>query len=228
MSWQIQQRVNFYIEEFRPPALPQNIRRLLLQLAASAALMLLLTLLLLAYLQWQQHEQLQESRQIEQLSAQLETEIARHPPLVADSGLQLQVEQARLQLAASQKILFYLGREQLQQSQSVTPLVAQLGEQQVSGVWLQGFRVSDAGQQVRLQGFVDEPEKLSRYVVELLQRSAYRGKSFSQIDVQRSGQRWLSFLLDTEAPAPDDETAVTPLEKKLSRLQSQAAGGDGL
>lgn len=228
MTWQIQQRVNFYIEEFRPPALPQNIRRLLLQLAASAALMLLLTLLLLGYLQWLHYQQQQENQRFELLSSQLQEEIARHPPLVADSGLQQQLEQARMQLAASQKILFYLGREQLQQSQSFTPLIAQLGEQQVRGVWLQGFRVSDAGQQVRLEGFVDEPEKLSRYVTELLQRSAYSGKSFSQIDVRRSGQRWLSFVLDTAAPAPDEETAVAPLQKKLSRLQSQSAGGDGL
>ena len=228
MTWQIRQRVNFYLEEFRPPALPRDIRQLLLQLGLTAVLLLVAALVLLGYSRWLQHEQQQINQFTQNLTRQLEDEMARHPPLVADSGLQQQLEQARLQLAASQKILFYLGREQLQQSQSFTPLIAQLGEQQVRGVWLQGFRVSDAGQQVRLEGFVDEPEKLSRYVTELLQRSAYSGKSFSQIDVRRSGQRWLSFVLDTAAPAPDEETAVAPLQKKLSRLQSQAAGGDGL
>ena len=223
MTWQIQQRVNFYLEEFRPPGLPQPVRRLLLQLGLSTLLMLLAALALLGYWQWLGSTQQQTELLTHSLTQQLEDEMARHPPLVVDSGLQQQLAEARRQLSNSQKILLYLGREQLQQSQSFTPLIAQLGEQQVSGVWLQRFSVRDGGQQIRLQGFVDEPSKLSRYVVELLQRSAYAGKSFSQIDVQRSEQRWLSFVLDTEVVS-----AEVPTSAGQRSEQHQASRGERL
>ncbi len=226
MTWQIQQRVNFYLEEFRPPALPQDIRQLLLQLGLSIVLMLVAALALLGYSRWLQHEQQQISQFIQNLTRQLEDETARYLPLVIDNGLQQQLEQVRRQLSDSQKILLYLGREQLQQSQSFTLLIAQLGEQQVRGVWLQGFSVRGGGQQLQLRGFVDEPEKLSPYVVELLQRSAYAGKSFSQIDIQRSEQRWLSFVLDTEAPAAGlDTTEPIPRRNVTHRQQQISSGG---
>jgi len=228
MTWQIRQRVNFYLEEFRPPALPRDIRQLLLQLGLTAVLLLVVALVLLGYSRWLQHEQQQINQFTQNLTRQLEDEMARHPPLVVDNGLQQQLEQARRQLADSQKILLYLGREQLQQSQSFTPLIAQLGEQQVRGVWLQGFSVRGGGQQVQLRGFVDEPEKLSRYVVELLQRSAYAGKSFSQIDIQRSEQRWLSFVLDTEAPAAEQGTAELTARQNLTRNHQQISSGGRL
>lgn len=201
MTWQIQQRINFYLAEFRPPVLPPPVRRLLVLLGLSLLLLCLAALALLGYRQWLLTEQQQTALVTQRLTQQLEEERARRPLRVADAALQQQLQEARQQLANSQKIWLYLGREQLQQSQSFTPLIAQLGEQQVSGIWLQGFTVHAAGQQIRLQGFVDEPSKLSRYVTGLLQRSAYAGKSFRQIDVQRTERRWMSFVLDTEMAA---------------------------
>ncbi|MCD8523451.1 MAG: hypothetical protein LRY66_04310 [Saccharospirillaceae bacterium] len=219
MTWQIQQRINFYLEEFRPPVLPQPIRRLLWQLLLSVLLMLCVGLMVLAYRQWLWNTEQQAEQLTQRLTLQLEHEMARRPPLVVDSGLQQQVEAARRQLSNSQKILLYLSREHLQQSQSLTPLIAQLGEQPVTGIWLQGFSLRDAGQHVRLLGFVDDPARLSGYVSALLQRSAYSGKSFRQIDVQRTGERWLSFVLDTEAVAAD-ASALTGPDSELNPARS--------
>ena len=206
MSWQIKQRVNFFTDEFKPPQLPDEIARLILILAAVTSLMLVVLVSAWSYSGWQERA-LEAARQQQAfLRQQLETLKAERPPLAVDTGLEQQKQQQEQRLIAHQKILRYLTQGQLQQSYSFTPMVEQLGEQNIKGVWLQSFAIDDQGQRIGLNGYVDDPAKLSPYVSSLVNRSAYKNRAFRFIDLQKNEDNsWLKFELDTRARDKQDK-----------------------
>jgi len=225
MSWQVKQRINFYSDEFRPPQLPAQVATLLLALGGSVALVLLLTLLALGYTRWESARLADAQWQAGQLQQQLDQLLAARPPLSRDAGLQRQQQQAVAALQASRQVLSYLTQGKLQRSQSFTAQVEQLGQQNIRGVWLQRFRISGDG--VRLQGYLDQPQKLSAYIASLVQRPAYQGVAFRHVDVQKSDHHnGLIFELDSR-PLPDDtQTAEQQASglRQINRLKTLMAG----
>lgn len=221
MSWQVKQQVNFYTDDFRPPHLPEDIALLLLQLAANLGLVVVLLLFTYLFSVWQNSNLIDSHQRHDFLQTQLEEMKASRPPLVADAGLTATKEKSQRDLISSQKILRFLTRGQLEESKSFTTLVEQLGEQDIKGVWLQKFSIDQQGTHIALQGYVDDPVKLSPYVASLVQRSAYKNKAFRYIDVKKAeGTSWLKFELDTQAKQLEKNgLVVNPL------LKSMAAGG---
>lgn len=218
MSWQVKQQINFYTDEFRPPHLPEDIARLLLQLGANLGVVLLLLLIIFLFSLWQKSHFEDASQRQSFLQNKLEEVKAARPPLVVDEGLKASKKKAQDDLVSSQKILRYLTQGQLEESKSFTTLVEQLGEQDVKGVWLQSFSIDQQGTHIALQGYVDDPVKLSPYVASLVQRSAYQDKAFRYIDVKKAeNTRWLKFELDTQAKKVEENSAVNnPLMKSLA------------
>ena len=209
MSWQVKQQINFYTDEFRPPQLPDDIARLLLQLAGSAAVALVLALIVFGFSVWQGKSLDSAREQQTFLQQQLEQEKASRPPLSIDSGLQQQKEVAEAKLRSGEKILRYLTQGQLEESYSFTSMVEQLGDQDVKGVWLQSFAIEEQGARVSLAGYVDDPAKLSPYISSLVQRSAYRNKAFRFIDLQKNkANSWLKFELDTRAREKEEKDVL--------------------
>lgn len=219
MSWQIKQRVNFYTDEFKPPQLPDEIARLLLISAALMSLMLVVFVCAWSYSGWQGRALDNARQQQAFLQQQLETIKAERPPLIADSGLEQQKQLQEQRLVANQKILRYLTQGQLEQSHSFTPMVEQLGEQDIKGVWLQSFVIDEQGQRIGLNGYVDDPAKLSPYISSLVNRSAYKNRAFRFIDLQKNeGNSWLKFELDTRAR---DEQEKNDLIEQLAVGEQQ-------
>ena len=205
MNWTIKQRLNFYTSEFRPPALPDDIARLLWRLGL---VLLVLVALMLGLGLWQllAGASVQHWQQQQLLATQaLQEEQLRRPQRREDPQLLQQRDAAKAQLRRSQQVLSYLSRDQLQQSQSFRLRVAQLAEVPVSGVWLQRFMFSDGGAHLRLEGQLSDPALLASYVAALNEQSAYRNHAFRQVDVQRSEQAALQFVLDSRAPKMAEE-----------------------
>lgn len=217
MSWLIKQRINFYTDEFKPPQLPGDIARLLVISAVLVSLMLVTFVGFLSYASWQ-GEILDNARQQQMfLQQQLETIKVERPPLTTDSSLEQQEQLQQQRLMANQKVLRYLTQGHLEQSHSFTPMVEQLGEQDIKGVWLQRFTIKEQGERIGLSGYVDNPAKLSPYIASLVRRSAYKSRAFRFIDLQKNdANNWLKFELDTRAR----ET------QKPSGLQTQLAVGE--
>lgn len=199
MSWTIKQRIDFYLPEFRPPVLPRRIRLLLLGLLLHAVILLLVVLLLHAVDRYEQRSLAALKAQQPSVQQAITEQRALRPPLVEDEQLLQQRQQAREQLQSAQSVLMYLSRQQLQDSRSLTPLVMQLAEQDIAGIWLTEFSIAQQGRAIALHGYVDQPAKISRYVSTLLSRPAYQGRVFRVVDVQQSEQDWMTFELNSEA-----------------------------
>ena len=201
MTRSTKQRLNFYTQEFRPAVLPAEIARLQWQLGLTL-LVLMVTALGLAGFQERLRGQLVHWQQEQQLAqTELEEEQRRRPPRAESPQLRQQLEEAGQQLERSRQVLNYLAQEPLLASQSFTARVQELGQVPVSGVWLQRFTFSNGGQQIRLEGQLTHPPLLSAYVEALGRQPGYRQLAFRQIDVQRSDNAGLSFVLDSH-PAP--------------------------
>jgi len=209
MSWQIHQHINFYTDEFRPPSLPQDIRRLLVQMGVAAGVAVLAVVLLLMAEQWSGYELQQGRQQQLSLQQQIATEQLRYPPLVLDPQLQKQLSSARSTLQNSQRVLTYLSQENIGERISLTPLVAQLGDVQSDGIWLSGFSLFNRGEQVELRGYAQQAAQISPYIAALAEQPAYAGKAFRQVDLQQAdGQPYLIFRLDSRQAGAADARAV--------------------
>lgn len=203
MSWNIRQSLNFYTDEFRPPALPAEVavlqrQLLLITLLAGIAAVLLYGVGLV------QERLLQNLSQQEQLlTSAIEDEQRKRPPQVASPLLLVRLQQAKDKLDNSQKVLTYLSREGVAERSSLTPQVRELSAVAVPGVWLSGFTLADNGYATQLRGNAREAEQVSAYVAALAQQAAYSQVAFRQIGIKEDkSSNWLTFMLDTRAADP--------------------------
>tara|TARA_R110001583_G_scaffold130242_1_gene282008 strand:+ start:936 stop:1586 length:651 start_codon:yes stop_codon:yes gene_type:complete len=204
MSWQIKQNLNFYIEEFQPPKIPRELRLMITSAAVHVMAMVVIAIGLMSFWFWQGSELKNAQEQQRFLEKKIVEIQALRPPLVVDARLAEQRDLARRQLEGGQKVLRYLTQQQLEEGQSFTQLVSQLGDQNVKGVWLNQFSISDQGRHIGLQGYVDDPAKISKYVSTLVEKSAYQRRAFRYIDVQKEDDKqWLRFQLDTRGHPQD-------------------------
>lgn len=221
MNWQVKQQINFYTDDFKPPQLPKDIAYVLLGVGINVVVMLLLTLISWGYEHWEERQLKVIQRQEIFLQQQIEQVMSERPTLEVDSSLEQRKAQSQKNLEGSRKILSYLTQGHLKQSHSYSNKVAQLGDQSVEGVWLQRFVIADQGQQVILQGFLDDPSKLSPYISTLVEKSAYQDVSFRFIDVQKQETHsWLLFELDTKSRDGNDENTIAT-ERHLVQGESR-------
>jgi len=216
MTWEIKQSINFYLEEFQPPKIPKDLRYLLMGAAIHACLAVILMVGLVINLFWQEHRLkgiTERQSVIEQQVANIERE---RPPLKQDEGLVNQRADLRSDLESSQRILHYLTQQELDSSISFTDMVFQLGEQDVNGVWLKSFAFYEEGSHINIEGYTDDPAKISRYVSELLARTEFRKRAFRHVDVRKEeDSRWLVFNLDSR-PAEKGQQDTRPASAKMT------------
>ena len=145
MSWEIKQRVNFYLDEFQPPKIPGDLKMILIGAGLHVGIAVVVLLGLVINWYWQGHrlEGMQERQAIvEQQVANIESE---RPPLKLDDALVAQRAKLREDLESSQRILRYLTQQELDSSTSFTTMVKELGDQDVQGSLAQEFRLLRRG-----------------------------------------------------------------------------------
>ncbi|WP_370315431.1 hypothetical protein [Thalassolituus sp.] len=225
MNWQVKQRINFYLEEFQPPRIPSDLERLIIGVAVHAVLFVIVLFGLMINFYYQGHRldgMTLRQAEVEQQVANIERE---RPPLSLDEALVSERDRARRNLESSQKILRFLTQQDLRSSHSFTTMVSQLGEQDVRGVWLQRFAFYEEGKQINIEGFTDDPAKVSRYVSSLLGRSGYRNHAFRFVDVHKTeGKPWLSFRLDTR---PTDKNSAQPAAQVTTSAEIMRRAREG-
>ena len=161
MSWQVKQRVNFYLEEFHPPQTPGELKKIVWGVGAH----LCLAIPILVGLYFYEGIQDRYLKEMESKNSQLEQRVGnlegKRPPIEVSSELIQQRDTARQDLEGSRRILQYLTQQNLEKSYSFTQLVRGLGEKTIHGVWLSGFVISDKGGELTLKGYADDPAKVS-------------------------------------------------------------------
>lgn len=201
MSWPVKQNINFYTDEFRPPQLPQEIRNLLRYTLTAAVAGLVVFAVLLAAEFWLSQQLHTMQDEVTRLNLSIEDEQRRMPPLTLDPELESQRTQAKAALQNSQRVLTYLSQQNIEERISFTPLLSDLTDVTIKGVWLSGVSVFDRGEHLQLRGLAATPSQLSPYIEALSNRPAYSQRGFRRIDMEESDQSrdGMHFVLDTRA-----------------------------
>jgi Tfp pilus assembly protein PilN len=194
---QAKQSINLYLPKFRPPQLSQAILLLLkVSVIGFISLLILIGLLFLGKLYL--GSQLQQTK-IEQvkLNQELVKVIAQLPNTIVDKNLLMQIEREEKLLAKQKRVISFLRQDSISDSSSFTSLVEQLSQQNIKGIWLSKFAVTNQGQDIQLFGYAKTPDRVSDYLTMLGTQPAYRGRAFKQIHISRGEQAWNEFFLST-------------------------------
>lgn len=226
MTWVIKQRINFYLDEFRPPKIPDDLRRLLIGIAVHAVVAVLLLLGVIVNWYWQE---LRLSEVVD-LQAAVELDVKNieqeRPPLKLDQALVTQRNEMRQELESSQRILRYLTQRELSSSHSFTTLVAGLGEQKLPGVWLKRFSFFRDGEEMSIEGYTYDPAQVSKYASTLLARDGYTERAFRFVDIRKvKDEDWLSFKLDSRQLEVNSEKATKKVVVTSNELMRNAREG---
>jgi hypothetical protein len=221
MTWEIKQRVNFYLEEFQPPKIPNDLRQLIISVIGHAVIAMVVLVGLSINWYWQGLRMEKVAAQQVVVESQVNNIERERPPLKINQELTKQRDDMRADLDSSQRILRYLTQQELSSSDSFTTLVTGLGEQDVAGVWLSRFSFFRDGKHINLEGYTDDPAKVSKYVSSLLQRDGFEDHAFRFVDIyKQEDSAWLSFKLDSrpqEVTKDSGNKTATITSKELMR-----------
>lgn len=221
MTWEIKQRVNFYLEEFQPPKIPNDLRQLIISVIGHVVIAMVVLVGLSINWYWQGLRMGKVAAQQVEVESQVNNIERERPPLKINQELTKQRDDMRADLDSSQRILRYLTQQELSSSDSFTTLVTGLGEQDVAGVWLSRFSFFRDGKHINLEGYTDDPAKVSKYVSSLLQRDGFEDHAFRFVDIyKQEDSAWLSFKLDSrpqEVTKDSGNKTATITSKELMR-----------
>lgn len=221
MTWEIKQRVNFYLEEFQPPKIPNDLRQLIISVIGHAVIAMVVLVGLSINWYWQGLRMEKVAAQQVVVESQVNNIERERPPLKINQELTKQRDDMRADLDSSQRILRYLTQQELSSSDSFTTLVTGLGEQDIAGVWLSRFSFFRDGKHINLEGYTDDPAKVSKYVSSLLQRDGFEDHAFRFVDIyKQEDSAWLSFKLDSrpqEVTKDSGNKTATITSKELMR-----------
>ena len=209
----VKQHINLYLPRFRPEQLSAAMQLLVKSTAVALAFLLLVSIILMSSRMILQ-SQLEKSKQDQlMLTAELDDALAKMPNLMVDNILLEKIENQKELLKKQKRVISFLRQDSINDKASFTPLVEQLSQQSVEGVWLSRFEVINYGKDIQLFGFAKTPDKVSKYLSMLGENEAYQGRVFKQIQVKRGNKSWSEFFLSTQE-LKDDEALL--LSEKIS------------
>jgi hypothetical protein len=209
----VKQQINLYLPRFRPEQLSAAMQLLVKSLAAALVFLLLVSIILMSSRMILQ-SQLEQSKQDQlMLTAELDGALAKMPNLMVDNILLEKIENQKELLKKQKRVISFLRQDSINDKASFTPLVEQLSQQSVEGVWLSRFEVINYGKDIQLFGYAKTPDKVSKYLSMLGENEAYQGRVFKQIQVKRGNKSWSEFFLSTQE-LKDDEALL--LSERIS------------
>nr|WP_217344038.1 PilN domain-containing protein [Noviherbaspirillum sp. L7-7A]MBV0878141.1 PilN domain-containing protein [Noviherbaspirillum sp. L7-7A] len=105
-------------------------------------------------------------------------------PRPADKAVEEAITQATARLAASQQILGFVQRGQLNNDESYAAVMRALANRAMPGVWLTGLTLGDGGHELEIMGRAMAPELLPAYIRFLGQENALAGKSLGSMTLR--------------------------------------------
>ncbi|MEH6448580.1 MAG: PilN domain-containing protein [Oleispira sp.] len=194
----VKQQVNLYLPRFKPAQLSAAMKLLIKSMLAVFAILLVASILLAStrLILQSQLDQAQQGQQI--LNDELSAVLSKIPNMTIDKALQERIEREKQLLGKQNRVISFLRQDSINDSTSFTPLVEQLSQQAVKGVWLSKFEIINQGKDIQLFGFAQSPDKVSKYLTMLGNQEAYQGRVFKQIQVKRGERAWSEFFLSTQ------------------------------
>ena len=182
----MRQQVNLYLPEFRPQRDWLSSLRMLQIAAVMLVLMLLLsgTDMLRRWNLEEQLQRLQEDLQIETAATNaLEQELARRS---GNQNLTRDLATREERLVQARELLSFLRTTNLGNIDGLSEYLKDLSRASFPGMWLTEFRFSAGGEQVYLQGVVEQSAMLPDFIGRLSQgRSELRYRQFTRLSSSR-------------------------------------------
>lgn len=213
----IAQQVNLYHPIFRK----QQKRFSAKAMVQAGAGVVLGTLLMYGYAWWQtaslRHQVAQATAELDTARKRLETFnnqlAARH----VDPRLAQEARDLELRANAAERVGQLLAGQALAGSTGYSKYFVAFARQHVSGVWLTGFSVADAGEDVTLNGRTANPELVPRFLQRLSQEEALNGVRFHVFQLQRpkkadkgESRGYVEFVVKTTDERTLDKSAKKP------------------
>lgn len=105
-------------------------------------------------------------------------------PRPVDKSIEEAITQANARLGASQQILGFVQKGQLNSDVSYAAVMRALANRAMPGVWLTGLTLSDGGHGIDIMGRALAPALLPAYIRSLGQESALAGKSLGSMTLR--------------------------------------------
>lgn len=205
----VKHQINLYLPRFRPPKLPREVIVLMLAGSLTILALFIITLVLWGFnaytaanIEQLQAEQREHNSELKELLAQL-------PDMNVDASLEARIAREQKQLNQQRRVISFLRQDLINDSSSFTSLFEQLSHQNVTGIWLSKIEILNKSADIQLYGYAQTPNKVSRYISALGEKSAYIGRSFKQINVTQGQQSWNEFFLSTKKQQEPTATTMT-------------------
>jgi len=124
--------------------------------------------------------------------------------------LEDQVVDLEKQIAARLRVRELLGQGIFSNTTGYSDYFVAFARQHVSGLWLTGFDITGAGEDMRLQGRTSDPALVPRYVQRLSAEQPLAGKEFQVFTMSRPSEKdgaapepYVDFLFRTAGPKSD-------------------------
>ena len=195
------QQINLYNPLFLKQEKPFSVRTMLQWLAVVVVGLLVLSVF--AVMQTQSVERL--GRQYaQQVSAQREqfVAIARRAPQTKSQALESEVARLEAEVRARRELIASLGSGELGNVAGFSDFMAAFGRQTTPGLWLTGFTIAEAGNELQLRGRALRPELVPAYLRKLSEEPAMRGRSVTEMKLaapKGEQQKYVEFTLSTGA-----------------------------
>jgi hypothetical protein len=118
------------------------------------------------------------------------------------AGLQAQIDQAKVPLAARQAAMTLIDSGQLGNREGFSAILSGFSRQTSKDLWLTGFSVSLGGQEIEIRGRTLDAAGLPSYLQRLAAESAFKGRRFAALDMRR---------VDPAQDKPGEGAAPTPV-----------------
>ena len=142
---------------------------------------------------WQVRDLRQELRQTDaRLAAstkRLDDATRQFGPGAKSKLLEDQVADLEKQIAARLRVRDLLGRGLFSNTTGYSDFFVAFARQHISGIWLTGFDITGAGENMRLQGRTNDPALVPRYVQRLSAEQALAGKEFQVFTLSRPPEK---------------------------------------
>jgi MSHA biogenesis protein MshI len=212
----VKHSINLYLPRFRPPQLSPEILLLIKACLITFIGLVIASAALLAFQFYSSGQLVQLEQEQDNLNRELAEIIAQFPNTGIEKNLQTSIEREKKLLAKQKRVVSFLRQDSISGRSSFTPLIEQLSQQSVGGIWLSKIEIINQGKDIQLTGFAKTPEQVSRYITALGTKDAYRGRAFKQINVIKGDTPWNEFFLSTQKQNRDD----------LTISQARALGSD--
>lgn len=195
------QQINLYNPLFLKHEKQFSVRTMLQGLAA--VMLGLLVLTVFAVMQTQSVERLNRQYS-EQVAAQREqfVAIARRAPQTKSQALESEVARLEAEVRARRELLASLGSGELGNVAGFSDFMAAFGRQAMPGLWLTGFTIADAGNELNLRGRALRPELVPAYLRKLSDEPVMRGRSVTEMRLaaKPEQQKYVEFSIGSAMP----------------------------